>query len=386
MSKSRLLSIDIVRGVVMILMALDHCRELLYVHSSADPMDLTTTSAPLFLTRWVTHLCAPGFVFLSGVSAFISCQKTGNGEFLIKRGLWLILLECTVINFGIWFDIHFRVLLLQVIAAIGVGLVVLGLLVKAKLKPFFALIIGILMICFYPFVPVNYIDVGITGKFIKHLFQPGLVPLSGEHMLLIGYPPVPWLGIILAGYGSGKLFLQSSADRKKHFLVIGGILLLVFIFLRTTALFGDPSKWSIQSSPLFTFFSFINVTKYPPSLQFDLLLLGIVFFMLYAAENLAGFFASVFATFGRVPLFYYIIHWYVIHFILFVVLFIQGFGIQDFSFGFHMGRPAGVASGLALGAVYVVWLAVVIALYPLCMRYGRFKQKWMHRKTWLRYL
>ncbi len=386
---NRLLSIDIVRGWVMVLMALDHCRELLYVNSAADPLDLATTSVPLFFTRWITHLCAPSFVFLSGVSAFISTARSGasNGNFLVKRGLWLVLLECTVVNFGIWFDIRFGVVLLQVIAAIGVGLVVLGLLIKAKVKPGYILAAGLLLLVLYPLVPVvNSNEAGVAAKVWMHLFQPGLVPLPGEHMLLVGYPPVPWLGIILAGYGCGAMFLQPVASRKRLFCMTGAVLLLAFVLLRITALYGDPAPWIKQADPLFTFLSFINVSKYPPSLQFDLLFPGIMFLLLYVAEKMTRQLAPLLAIFGQVPLFYYIIHWYIIHLLLFVVLFLQGFGLSDLSFGFNMGRPEAAASGLSLGAVYGVWLTVVLVLYPLCRRYGAYKQKWVREKGWLRYL
>ncbi len=381
----RLLSIDILRGWVMVLMALDHCREILFVHASADPLDLSTTSASLFLTRWVTHLCAPSFVFLSGASAYLSTVKTGsaNGNFLISRGLWLILLEVTVVNFGIWFDIHFQVILLQVIAAIGAGLMLIGVIIKLHIKPVYTLLAGILIIALSPLLAVNNPEA--TPSAIKYFFQPGLVQLWGDHMLLVGYPPVPWLGIILVGYGSGFLFRRSQDIRKKYFLLTGFLLLLVFIFLRATSLYGDTSPWVTNYSPFYNFLSFINVSKYPPSLQFSLLMLGIMFLLLYVIERTTRQ-LSFLSVYGTVPLFYYLIHWYIIHPLLFVILLIQGFRIDEFSFGFNMGRPAEQVSGLPLWGVYLVWITVVIILFPVCKWYGRYKQKWLSQKRWLRYI
>ncbi|MBX3241815.1 MAG: DUF1624 domain-containing protein [Chitinophagaceae bacterium] len=332
----RLLSIDIVRGFVMVLMALDHCRDLLHVDTFADPLNFDTTTTSLFLTRWITHLCAPSFVFLSGVSAFLSTQKhgAGNGTFLVKRGLWLILLECTVVNFGIWFDIHFSVLLLQVIAAIGFGLVILGLLVRWRVNSNILLIAGIVLIVFHQLVPALLTGDG-PQKILFHLFQPGLIPLSGDHTLLLGYPPLPWLGIILAGYGCGRFFQQQEAVRKKKFLQIVFILLGCFLVLRITDVYGDLLSWMKQSSLKFTVLSFVNVSKYPPSLQFAALMLGIMFALLYLAEKYGSVLTRFFNLYGSVPLFFYILHWYFLHLLMFVVLFFQGFGISDFSFGFN---------------------------------------------------
>ncbi len=381
----RIHSIDIVRGVVMIIMALDHTRDLFHENALiGDPTDLTTTTPALFFTRWVTHLCAPSFVFLSGVSAYLSMKArsdfSASRNFLIRRGLWLVILELTIVNFGIWFDIHFRVFLFQVIGAIGISFVLLGLLLKAGPK-----LIGIIgLIILFCHNLLALIPASPVVSALSPLFSPLFTNLTPGVSFFLAYPPIPWLGLMLAGFGLAPL-LQVPPGRRKRIFVLSGLgCIVLFLLLRFINVYGDPVPWSPKETPLFTFLSFVNVTKYPPSLQFDLVTIGIMFLMLYVAERLPASVTGIPKIYGRVPLFYYLIHWYVLHVLMFVTMFIQGFSPSDLEFGFNFGRPK-APSGLPLWGVYLVWISVVAALFPLCRWYSRYKDQ--HRaNAWLRYL
>lgn len=385
---SRIKSIDIVRGIVMVIMALDHIRDLIHVESlTKDPTDLDTTTPILFLTRWITHLCAPTFVFLSGVSAYLSMQRENSlkksRKFLIVRGAWLLVLEFTIVNFGIWFDVHFRVFLFQVIGAIGLGFIALGTLLSCHTRV--VGLIGLAIIVSHNLLPVfPFPDDSILELVLSPLFQPGLFALGEKSNLLIGYPPVPWIGILFLGFWFGQLFELSYDHRKRLLFVFGGSFILLFAIMRAINWYGDPSPWAIQENMLFTILSFINVTKYPPSLLFDLLMLGLMFLLLGFAERLKGKVADIISVYGEVPLFYYLLHWYIIHSILFMVLFAQGFSLSDFEFGFNFGRP-GEPSGLSLLGVYLLWVGVIVLLYPICRWYGDYKRR-NREKKWLRFL
>jgi len=387
-SVKRIQSIDIVRGFVMIIMALDHVRDLLHSTSvTQSPTDLNTTSPVLFFSRWITYLCAPTFVFLSGTSAYLSFQSTDNVKafrnFLLKRGIWLIVLEFTLINFALWFDIQFRILMLQVIAAIGFGFVLLSVLLKVNTK--ILAIIALLIIggqnMIQPFLKT---ETATWNTIFAVLFQQKMIVASSNFMFLVAYPLIPWFGIMLLGFACGQLFLRDKR-RQKTLLTFGVIALLLFFMLRLMNGYGDPGPWSQQKDTIFTVLSFFNVTKYPPSLQFDLLFLGIMFLILAIADKAAGKFSNILSVYGKVPLFYYLLHLYVIRIAVFIMVFAQGFYWKDLSFApFQFGRPAS-PSGISLAAVYIVWLTIVIMLYPLCKWYSDYKMN-NKEKNWLRYL
>ncbi len=385
-ANNRVKSIDFIRGLVMFIMALDHIRDLIFTGGqSQDPTNLATTNELLFFTRWITHLCAPTFVFLSGVSAYLSFKITNNVNsarwFLIKRGFWLIILEFTVITFGIWSDIKFQVFLFQVIAAIGFGFIMLGLLIKIKAKNLGFL--GLFILVFYQLLAFIPSTDNMATKILSPLFAPNLYTF-GTKSLILGYPPVPWLGIMLTGFGFGYLFLKSKAERKRLFFQIGLAAILLFIIIRFINIYGDQAAWSVQKNDVFTFLSFINVSKYPPSLLYCLIMLGIMFLLLSASENRTNRFMNIITVYGKVPLFYYLLHWYIIHLSMYAILFFQGFSIEDFTYGFNFGRPK-AESGLPLWGVYIIWITIVISLYPLCKWYGNYKLQ--HKKNkWLRYL
>lgn len=386
---NRIYSIDFVRGLVMVIMALDHTRDLMHLTGpTQDPSNLATTTPILFFTRWITHLCAPTFVFLSGASAYLSVQKQGNiresRRFLFSRGLWLIILEFTVINFLLWTDIHFRILVTQVIAAIGFGLIVLGALSKVSAKTIG--IIGLVIVFGHNLLAgIAFPDHPVQQFFWSLFFNLGVFPVTPNFTFAVLYPLIPWLGILLCGFAAGALFNLPDAKRKKTLLQIGLASLTLFVALRSYNIYGNPANWSLQKDPVFSLLSFINTSKYPPSLQFDLMTLGIMFLMLYAADGIKNKFINLISVFGKVPLFYYLAHWVLVHSAMFIMVFLQGFQWSDLQFGpFLFGRPA-EGSGVGLGGVYAIWVSIVLLLYPLCKWYGNYKA--VHKeKAWLRYL
>jgi len=380
----RVESIDVVRGLVMVVMALDHTRDLFHVPAlDFNPTDLTTTSPALFFTRFVTHFCAPIFVFLAGTSAFLSLKKSGNvsahRNFLIKRGLWLILLEFTVISFGIWFDIGFHTFLFQVIAAIGFGFILLGLCLRLSSKTIG--ITGLLLLLIQTILPVIPVADGTLKATVSLFFFPNFFQI-GSHALIYAYPILSWAAILFMGFGAGQLF--TGEKYRSQLFAIGSTLLAFFIVLRFLNL-GDTAAWSVQKDLVFSVMSFLNVTKYPPTLTFCLLTLGVMFVLLWLAEQVKGRVKTAFQTFGKVPMFYYLVHWYVLHFALVILLWVQGFAFEQLDFtNMRFGRPSGVQSGVSLVWVYAVWITVVSLLYLPCKWYTSYKSR--HAHSWLRYL
>jgi uncharacterized membrane protein len=384
----RLQSIDIVRGIVMIIMALDHTRDLMHLTSVVDqPTNLQTTTPALFLTRWVTHLCAPTFVFLSGASAYLSFKSKNDvastQRFLLTRGIWLVILEFTLVNFGIWFDLHFSIFIFDVIAAIGFGFIILSLFLRASTKAI--LITGLAIIFLHnlsSFIPAPQTSIG--GKILMMLVAPGALPFGKSGLFIMGYPPIPWLGIMLVGFAAGKLFMLPAIERKRVFFKIGIAGVVIFIAVRSFNIYGDPFKWEPQKNALFTFLSFINVTKYSPSLLFCLLTLGVMFLLLSWMEGMQNKFTQIATVYGKAPLFYFLVHWYILHPVMFLIVFLQGYKYSDLVFGANLGRPKGV-SGVNLWYIFLIWILVVILLFPLSKWYGKYKENHRDRK-WLSYL
>ena len=418
----RIPTIDIARGLVMVIMALDHARDLLHVDSlTQSPTDMGTTTPILFFTRWITHLCAPSFVFLSGVSAWLSVnrQRTMSApsatsaasaasatsatpapsirrHFLI-RGIWLIILEFTIVNFALWWDIHFRIIMFQVIATIGFGFVILAFLYR--LSPKILLGIGLLIIFGHDLLSQVMLPVNPTARLLLSLFfANGLFPITPNFSLLIAYPVIPWLGILLTGFGAGRIF-EMPAEKRKTLLLRGGFAAIgLFLLLRLGNFYGDPAPWTVQRNWVYSVLSFFNVSKYPPSLLYTLITLGLLFlFLAFLTRGTGSSVAGsphdsktsvpgrILAVYGKVPLFYYLIHWYVLRCAMFIMVFAEGFHIRDLLFTpFQFGRPA-KGSGLPLAGVYAVWLTIVVLLYPLCRWYGRYRAA-HPEKTLLRYL
>jgi uncharacterized membrane protein len=380
---ARIQSIDLLRGAVMIIMALDHVRD--YFHKDAflfDPMDLAQTNGALFFTRWITHLCAPVFVFLAGTSAFMVGSRKGKKElsaFLLKRGLWLIVLEFTVVNFSWFFNIEFSLLVLTVIWALGLGMVLLA---GAIHMPFKALLVlGLLLVAGHNLL--DGIDPTTDTVLWSLLHEQGAYPM-GRFFVFVGYPILPWAGIMFLGYCFGSLYVPSfdAARRKKLLLQLGLGMIAAFVIIRFTNVYGDPNPWSSQPrGALFTFLSFMNVTKYPPSLLYALATLGLAMLFLSFAEKFTGKLWQYVTALGRVPMFYYILHIYLIHLLGLAAAIATGFDASDMVFNTWVtSSPNLKGYGFPLFVSYLVWIGVVLALYPLCLWYDRYKIK--HREYW----
>jgi uncharacterized membrane protein len=385
----RIASIDFTRGLVMIIMALDHVRDLMHVNSvTQSPTNLATTTPILFFTRWITYLCAPVFVFLAGTSAYLSFRKKGDilqsRKFLLQRGLWLVLMEFAVVNMGLFFDLGFHTFIFEVIATIGVGFMALSLLLKLPARTI-GLLGLVILFChdLFPLIPFG--PASISKSILSPFFNLSVFPVFSDRFFIIAYPPIPWLGIMLVGFASGKLFELPENKRKRIFLRIGAGALLLFILLRFINIYGDPVKWSSQKTAIFSFLSFMNITKYPPSLIFCLFTLGIMFLILAIAQQPNNRITKVANVYGKVPFFYFIMHFYIIHCLLLILLLLQGFHWASFSFASGtFGRPSGVKSGVPLWTVYLIWLAVVVALYKPCAWFGKYKAA--HKNWWLSYI
>ena len=387
----RITSIDLLRGAVMIIMALDHVRD--YFHADAylfSPLDLDKTSVLLFFTRWITHFCAPVFMFLAGTSAFLIGQRKTKKElavFLLTRGLWLIFLELFIVNFGWNFDVLFTNVYFIVIWALGISMIVLAGLI---FLPFWMILgVGVLIVAGHNLLDNVHVPGNGAAAFgWSLLHESNFFNWRGKNVL-VGYPFIPWLGIMTLGYCAGKLYTPSfdAARRRRFLLMAGSGAIMLFIILRLLNGYGDGAHWSTQQSPVFTFLSFINVTKYPPSLLYAMVTLGPALLFLALAEKTKGGFARVVSVYGRVPMFYYLLHIFLIHILTMVCAAL----FTDFSWTIWiLKEPLWFTEtlkgyGFSLGVVYLVWLFVVISLYPLCRWYDRYKQS--HRnKRWLSYL
>lgn len=386
-TKTRIHSIDILRGIIMLIMALDHVRD--FFHDQAmqdDPLNLQTTSPALFFTRWITHYCAPIFVFLSGVSAFISGQRKTKAElssFLIKRGLWLVIVELLIISLAITFDPLYHIFVLQVIWAIGWSMIILGLLVRTSYKTI--LVVGLVL--FLGHNVFDFFPQVRSSKVMELLFtSPGAFwNLTADRFVMVAYAVLPWTGIMLLGYAFGKLFSQaiSDASRRKFLLYTGLALLAIFAILRVTNLYGDPGEWSRQKNGFYTFLSFINVTKYPVSLQYGCMTLGVAVLSLLALEKAKGKLAEFMMVYGKVPFFYYVLHFYLIHTLCVILFFAEGrttAEILDPQSPF-LFRP--IDFGYSLPVVYLVWLGVILILYYPCKWFVGVKAR--RKEWWLSY-
>jgi uncharacterized membrane protein len=375
----------------MIIMALDHTRD--YFNADAflfDPLDLDKTNVLLFFTRWITHFCAPIFVLLAGTSAFISGQRKTKKElsvFLVKRGLWLIFLELTVVNFSWFFNIRFSFMLLGVIWTLGICMICLAALLFLPKRVIFT--IGLILVASHNLLDhIHFPENDARGFIWGFLHDQKMFTIGDLHMLM-GYPILPWIGTMALGYCLGSLYTNdyNPAARKRKLLWIGSLSILLFIVLRSINIYGNILPWLKEPSPMLSFFSFINVSKYPPSLDYLLLTEGFALIFLGLTENISNRLTKVISVYGRVPLFYYILHIYLIHLLAVLAAAFSGFKWTDM-IGFttwvsYMPNLKGY--GFNLGVVYLIWIGVVVALYPLCKKYDRYKAA--HKeKWWLSYL
>lgn len=379
----RLDSVDILRGIIMVIMALDHVRDY-FTYLRFDPTDLTQTFPALFATRWITHFCAPVFVFLAGTGAFLSVSRGKPikelSRFLWTRGLMLVLFELTIVRFGWLYNFNTSLIFVQVIWAIGVSMICLAGFVHLSKRAIAT--IGIVMIAGHNFLdgvhPEVFGPLGIVWK-ILHISEG--VPVTPEITFLPIYPLIPWIGVMATGYVFGLILLQEPERRKNILLRLGLAMIGLFIVLRTLNVYGDLHRWTTQKDALYTFFSFMNVTKYPPSLDYLLVTLGPAIVALAFLEKGMGRLGRFFVVYGRVPMFYYIVHIYLIHALTIVAGVALGYDAALFLNGFF-GFPEGY--GFGLGVVYLVWIGVVLVLYPACRWFGELKRR--RKDVWLSYL
>ncbi|MBK9246701.1 MAG: DUF1624 domain-containing protein [Ignavibacteria bacterium] len=382
--KIRLDSIDFVRGLVMVIMALDHVRDF-FSNATFDPTDLSHTDGWYFFTRFITHFCAPVFVFLAGTGAFLSSKRQNPNElskFLFTRGIWLVILELTIIRFGWFFNATYTVSVGQVIWAIGWSMVALSLISRLPVKA--VAILGISIIIFHNFLDgIQAKSLGDIGWLWNIFHEPGFIQLFPNYSIFYLYPLLPWIGVMSAGYAFGALYSLEQDRRKSILLMLGISMTLGFFILRGINIYGDPHSWITQQNPFFTALSYFNVTKYPPSLLYILITLGPVMFLLRALDGMQISLAKPILTFGRVPMFYYISHIYLIHTLAFVAAFIHTNNPWYFTSDAVLAQPMG-ERGFPLWVVYLVWVSVVIALYPICKWYSGVKKR--DTSGWLRYL
>ena len=391
----RLDSIDFLRGIVMVIMLLDHTRD--FVHSEAtrfDATDLSRTNIILFFTRWITHFCAPVFVFLAGTSIYLQLLRGKSKEeltkFLITRGLWLIVLEFTVVRFGFLFNVDYSFFgAPQVIWVIGVSMIILAALIRLPVRT--VGIIGIVMIALHNLldgigVPPTAVPTALQ-KIWMLLHQQGGFPLFGNHLtVFVLYPLIPWVGVMMAGYFSGVIYGWEKERRQKFLIRCGVILILLFIAIRAINIYGDPNRWASQKNLEFTILSFINTTKYPSSLLFLLMTLGPAMLILaYAEKTNRNALGRAFVTFGRVPMFYYILQWMAAHSLAVLISYLAGKSIAHFFMNFpdaFINVPPD--AGFNLAVVYAVWILGVLLLYPLCLWFSKVKQR--RKDWWLSYI
>ena len=405
-------SIDLLRGIVMVIMMLDHTRD--FIHNALfqfDPLDPTRTNVLLFFTRWITHFCAPVFVFLAGTGAYLQLargkSKRELSRFLLTRGLWLILLEITIVRIGVTFSFDYRMFgFFQVIWVIGVSMVVLAGLIH--LPTSFVAAFGGLMVAFHnlldrpsfrveswrgPGTPVP----GVGAKIWILLHQAfEAFPIVGfpSPLIFVIYPIIPWVGVMALGYAFGAFYKKDSAYRRHIFVAIGTVAVLLFVVLRFFDFYGDPQKWSHQKNVVYTVLSFLNTTKYPPSLLFLLMTLGpAVLALAYferttpATKNtFTGRVREFFIIFGRVPLFFYILQWFTAHGISALLHWAFGKPVKWlFQSPIDLfGGPPPQGTGFNLAVVYLAWISGVLLLYPLCKWFAGLKKR--RRDWWLSYL
>ena len=386
-TKPRIESIDLLKGLVMVIMALDHVRD--YFHYSAyifDPTDPNQSTLPIFFTRFITHFCAPTFCFLAGTSAFMVGKRKSKSDltsFLLKRGIWLVFIELTIVNFGWFFDIYFRSLFLITIWSLGISMIVLSGLIHLPRK--FILGFSLLLILGHNLLDTIHYEGNVLWS-IVHEF--GIFQLTDGVELIVGYPLIPWIAVMALGYYFGA-FYDTPFDnnrRKKLFNTIGIAAIAAFVILRFSNVYGDPVLYQDYETTTKDLISFFNPSKYPPSLLYLLMTLGTALLFLANAEKLKGKVVNFFSVFGRVPFFYYILHLYVIHLVALLFAELSGFGWQSMILEDWMTVvPALKGFGFPLWVVYAVWVGVILTLYPLCKKFDIYKQS--HKeKWWLSYL
>jgi uncharacterized membrane protein len=363
--RARIDSVDWLRGLVMVLMALDHARDF-FMGFSSDPTNLATTTVPLFFTRWITHFCAPVFMLLAGTGAYLSRKPTRDlSWFLLTRGLWLVVLEVTLVHLAWTFDPLYHFSVFQVIWALGWSMVALAALVWLPLWAIVAF--GAAMVLGHDALDgVHATRFGAVGGVLWHVLHEQGKLIDGTHRLIVIYPLVPWIGVMALGYGLGAVIADEKRRRARLF-ALGGALTAAFVLLRASNLYGDPGPWSAQPRAAFTLLSFLRCEKYPPSLCYLLMTLGPALIALALVERHAAR-SRVLVIFGRVPLFYYVAHIFLLHVV--EVGNAAAHGLR----GIHALLPD-EAPHYGLPTVYAVWAAAVVVLYWPSRWYDRVKRQ-----------
>jgi uncharacterized membrane protein len=387
----RIPSIDALRGLVMIIMALDHVRD--FFHSGAmsfPPEDLARTTAALFFTRWITHFCAPVFAFAAGVGAFLWFSRGRSlqqlSRFLVTRGLWLVLLDVVVVRFAMFFTFTNVPFILNVLWALGWSMVILAFLARLPVRVLAAFSIAVIVLHNLA-DPVPAAAFGSAAWVWNVLHAPGAIPVGGA-IVFPAYPLVPWFAVMAAGFCFGPILLMGAPRRRTWLLRIGLGLTLAFLLIRWLNIYGDPQPWSHQATPLKTLLSFFRCTKYPPSLDFLLMTLGPAMLVWRWLDGVRLGRSNPLIVFGRVPLFYFIVHLFLIH-ALTVVLALARYGAAGFLRNPlpSMGGSAELyppGFGYSLPVVYLLWILVVVLMYVPCAYFSRLKER--RRDWWLSYL
>jgi len=391
---TRVEAIDALRGAIMILMALDHVRDFIHrAAMSSSPTDLARTTPVLFLTRWITHFCAPGFMFTAGLGAFLWWQRgrtrKGLSTFLATRGLWLVVLELTIMRLAYDFDVSLdHPTFLLVLWVLGLCMIAMAALVWIPER--WLAVLSIAVIAMHNlFDGVNAARFGSTAPLWNLVHQSGAFRVAGK-VVIVGYPLVPWVAVMTLGFCAGRIFLEEPAIRQRRLMAIGVALTAAFLALRALNVYGDPAPWSAQTVPGFTALSFLNTTKYPPSLAFLLMTLGPLLIALALFDRARPASVHPLIVYGRVPLFYFVTHFYAAHTVA-ALMAIARYGSPALRFMVgpipSMGGSPKLFPpdfGYPLWVAYVVWALIVIGLYPACRRFAQMKAA--GHSWWLRYL
>jgi uncharacterized membrane protein len=368
-ARLRVPSIDLLRGLVMVIMALDHAREF-FTSVPFDPTDLGQTTPALFLTRWITHFCAPVFVLLAGTSAWVAGRRRRPAEqswLLLSRGLWLIVLEFTVVNLGWYFNFRYESGFVgQVIWAIGLSMIALAALIHLPRA-------AIAMIAVALIGGHNLLDRfdAQLGESLWYAILHVQRPFPALHFTVL-YPVLPWIGVMALGYVIGPVLQQPRAERNGTLISLGIICCTAFVMIRLAGLYGDPSPWTALATPTLSGLSLLNTTKYPPSLLYLLMTLGPALLAIPLLDRLQGRSARVLSAFGRAPLFFYVGHIYLIHLLTVVIGVLSGFSMGQMTVLF-LHLPPGF--GFSLPVVYLIWIGVVAVMYRPTKWFGELKAK-----------
>lgn len=380
------------RGLVIVIMAIDHVRDFFNFGGEADPMANPSIGVALFFTRWITHFCAPVFVFLAGTSAGLMASRkspSALGAFLLKRGLWLIVVEWLVVatawSFAPWGieQAGGRTgVVMQVIWAIGASMVILS--GAQRLGQRACLVIGGAILLGHNLLdPIWPATTGIFDTshpwWVALHTQMGIA--AGPFYFVMAYPLLPWTGVMLVGYGTARVFQEPAPQRDARLLVWGLTATAMFVVLRAVGLYGEPNPWQVQASVVSTIIDFLNVTKYPPSLLYLLMTLGPSAILCSRADLIPDAIKQPLIVFGRAPFAFYVAHLYLIHALSVAFGVVQGFAARDF-LTFSFFYPKGY--GVGLPGVYAVWLLVIATLYPLCTWVSAVKAR--RQDWWLSYL